>query len=711
MGNAQEYWDVIERYDRCIGACVWDWIDQGLLKKTADGREFFAYGGDYGDKPNSGNFCLNGLLYPDRTPSTKLTSLKSIYQYIQFYPEDLLEQEVRIENCYPFTNLSDFRFLWNITRNGMVELKGELLGMDVAPGKEKVATVSFDSFTAAPGAEYFLNLSVRTKTATELVPENHEVASAQFKLPASKPAATMAPGNDTLSVSEADDIITISGKEIAVSVDRKTGTLSSLAYGGKPVIDGNGPLLNPFRARGDNDNAGGWYHKGLNHLTVKNTAFTVAQNPKYVTIEFTNEYLGKKDELCFTVASTFIVFPDGTIHVQNNIDPAAGMPVLARMGLSMHLDGRLENVEWFGRGPFENYPDRQAGALIGRYETTVTDLYVPYVRPQHCGNRGETRWVALTDDGGNGVLAVGDVPLSFTALHFTENELDTARHTTDLTPRSDIVLSLNHQELGLGNGSCGPGVLDPYKVFPEPVSFGFTLRPLHADTGDIGDFANEMIVAPAVKLRMKGIKLQLESPGALIRYTTDGSPVTKASATYKAPITIRGNIKLKARAFVPDLLPGPVLEQQIFKPLDLVDQGKENWKIVKADSEQAGEGGANAIDGSPNTLWHTAWGDNETEHPHELVIDLARTRTIAGFTALPRTDGSNGAIKAYELYLSSDGRNWGKPVSSGELSTSRKDCTVRFEKNTKGRYVKLVALSAHSGPWTSLAEFDLLTVK
>jgi len=213
-----------------------------------------------------------------------------------------------------------------------------------------------------------------------------------------------------------------------------------------------------------------------------------------------------------------------------------------------------------------------------------------------------------------------------------------------------------------------------------------------------------------VTFQQEGAKLRLESPGALIRYTTDGSPVTKTAAAYKNPIAIRGNFRLRARAFVPDLLPGPVLEQQIFKSLDRVDQGKEDWKIIKADSEQPGEGGANAIDGSPDTLWHTAWGDNETEHPHELVIDLARTRTLAGFTALPRTDGSNGAIKAYTFHTSTNGRIWTE-VSSGELSTSRKDCTVRFEKNAKGRYVKLVALSAHNGPWTSLAEFDLLTVK
>jgi beta-galactosidase len=712
MGNAQEYWDLIKRYDRCIGACVWDWIDQGLLKKTDDGREFFAYGGDYGDQPNSGNFCINGLLYPDRTPSTKLTSLKTIYQYAGFNPVDLAKGQVTVKNEFHFTNLSAYRFLWSVTRNGVVEQEGELSGIDVAPGAEQILTVPFKPFPAAPGAEYFLNFSVLQKTATELVPENHEIASAQFKLPVSKPAAAMAT-RGKLTVRKTGDAIQVSGKNVEITFDRKTGTIGTLSYDGKPVIDGNGPVLNPFRARGDNDKAGGWFGKGLNNLTVNNTSLTVERDSKQVTVKSVNEYLGKGNERCFTVASTFTVFPDGTVHVQNEIDPADGLPVLARIGLSMHLDGRLENVEWFGRGPFENYPDRLAGALIGRYTTTATDLYVPYVRPQHCGNRGETRWVALTDDAGNGVLAIGDAPLSFTALHFTENELNDARHTTDLTPRSDVVLSLNQQELGLGNGSCGPGVLDTYKVFPEPLSFGFTLRPLRAGTNHLGEFASEMIVAPAVTLRQDGNTLRLESPGAnvRIRYTTDGSPVTKASPLYKTPIAIRDNFTLKARAFVPNLLAGSMLEEQIFKPLNRVDQGKGDWKIVKVDSEQPGSGAANAIDGSPNTRWHTAWGDNETKHPHELVIDLARTYTIAGFTALPRTDSNNGAIKDYELYLSSDGRNWGKPVSSGNLSTSRKDCTIRFQKNAKGRYVKLVALSAHNGPWTSLAELDLLTVK
>jgi beta-galactosidase len=379
--------------------------------------------------------------------------------------------------------------------------------------------------------------------------------------------------------------------------------------------------------------------------------------------------------------------------------------------MNMFLDERLENVEWYGRGPFENYPDRLAGALIARYNTTVAKMYVPYVRPQHCGNRGDTRWVALTDSDGNGVLAVGDAPLSFTALHFTENDFDAAHHTTDLSPRTDVVLRLNNSELGVGNGSCGPGVLDTYKVQPEPVSFGFSLRPLRGKTTDIGEQACRIIVAPKVTIQLDGDDILLKSPDAGIRYTTDGSPVTARSPLYKNPIAIRSNFELKARAFSANLLPGPEVSQQVWIPLNLVDQGKADWKVISTDSAQSGEGGDKAIDGSRNTLWHTPWGDNVTEHPHELVIDLAKSYTISGFTALPRSDGNNGSIKAYELYLSSNGQDWGEPVSSGELPASAKHCTVRFEQNAKGRYVKLIALSAHSGPWTSLAEFDLLTVK
>ncbi len=725
MGNLREYWDLIEKYDRCVGACVWDWIDQGLETTTPDGKQYYAYGGDFGDKPNSGNFCINGLLFPDRTPSPKMGTLKAVYQYVKFSREDFHSAgdftpgKIKIRNNYNFSNLDRYILRWELTEDGLPVGGGHVTDLDVAPGAETELELPTPNFIPVPGAAYHLNLCLIAKNQYGLVPVGHVVATAQFPLPQGVASEPMLCEAQKPKHMEIGGKITISGEDFEAVFGKDEGTITSLRYGDMRVIDGNGPSLAAFRARGDNDNARAWYDAGLDQLKSSPLSMTVRENESTITVTAKNRWLGKADKLCFTTTATYTVFGDGTIHVANHIVPAPGMPSLPRLGIKTHLAEGLENIEWLGAGPFENYPDRQDGALVGHYKSTVAGMYVPYVRPQHCGNRGRTSWVALAGETGRGLLAVADGSMSFTALHFTENQLDAAKHTYNLEARKDVVLSLDCREMGVGNGSCGPGVLEKYKIRPEPVSFSFRLQPFDKAEGDPAALARSVVAAPQVgstfidrKLALSALSMHGAPPaGVEIHYTTDGTEPTDRSPLYVEPFPIERDFTLKTRAFAKNLLPGPVATEKIEKPLDLVDPGKSHWTVVSADSRHADTPPALAIDGDPDTYWHTNW-DESDKHPHTLVIDMKKPLTLAGFTARPRSDGTpNGKIKNYDLFLSLDGKNWGKPVSSGTLPAAPAKCEIRFKTPARGRFLKLVAKSAHTGPWTSLAELDVLAIR
>ncbi len=718
-GNIQEYWNEIEKYDRNIGACVWDWIDQGLEEYDKDGRKYYTYGGDYGDKPNSGNFCINGLLFPDRTPSPKLYEVKKVYQYIKFKAGDLSNGEVVIENNYAFTDLNEFNVNWCVTEDGLEIYRDRLTDFSLAPASKKMVKVDLDCLSGIkPGAVYHLNFSATTKKQKGLVPVNHELAIGQLKLPV---AETFVADKSLLdsslnSVENDGETVTVNGKEFSVVFSKDAGIVTALTFNGKKMIDGNGPVLNAFRARGDNDGSGQWYRNGFNKLKLKNKQFTVVdQKESVVGIKIVNDYIGAGKK-CFTVESLYSIFANGVIHVNNHIKPVKGMPVLPRIGFKMQFGGALKDVQWFGAGPHENYVDRMQGAPIGRYENSVRDMYTPYVRPQHCGNREEIQWVCLTDKDGNGLLAVADNKMSFTALHYTENTLDQARHLNDLNPLEEVVLSLDAGQQGVGNGSCGPAVLPKYRLLPKIMDFGFTLRPYKREMGNPAVQARKKVAAGAPVIIEKNGTVYLKNSyqNSVVKFTVDGSEPTENSSTYSAPITVGSNFLVRAKVFSSELLAGPEAQLQIWKPLDLVDVDKSSWKVVSFSSAHPGNDALKAIDGNTGTFWHTPWGGNVVKPPHSLVVDFGKGYKLAGLILTPRQGGSsNGVIKDYEVYLSNDGLNWGTSVLKGTLpsSGSKGDYTIRLNKDRVARFIKLVVKSGYNGPWASLAELDVLAVK
>jgi len=488
-GNLQEYWDAIESHDQLQGACIWDWVDQGYLKKDDNGNSFFAYGGDYGPSgtPSDSNFCTNGLVLPDRTPHPALNEVKKVYQYVKIKPVDMTKGTILIKNMYDFISLDHFDIQWSIARDADVLVKGTIRGPKIPPHGEKEFTLNIASIDPLPGSEYFLNFSIRTKTATELVPKDFEVASEQLLIPYSKEKKAVTQ-KATLEVVWSKDRknLKVTGVDFAVQFDTLAGAVTFLEYGGNSFLT-RGPLPNFWRAPTDND-FGNKMHKRLgvwkeasDDRTVRR--FLVSQPDRSeVNIKVTFELAGVHAPL----QVDYTIFGSGDIIISETIDPGAReLPELPRFGMNLRMKEGFNQVKWYGRGPFENYWDRNTAAYVGVYESTVADMFFPYVRPQESGTRTDVRWMSLTNDEGDGILICGLPLVSLSALPYSIEELDYTlskhRHPVDLEKKNYIDINIDLHQMGVGgNDSWGAKPLGKYRLFTGPYSYSYRIRPINS---------------------------------------------------------------------------------------------------------------------------------------------------------------------------------------------------------------------------------------
>ncbi len=717
VGNLKEYWDAIESFDPLIGGCIWDWVDQGLRKTGPDGREFWAYGGDYGDRPNSGNFCINGLVFPDRSVPPKLLEVKKIYQNVSVAAEGPAPGSVAIWNKFSFTNVNAFDAAWTLLEDGCAIEQGVIAPLDIPSGEKHTVVLPLTLPESRPGAEYHLRVSFALRKDTLWADKGHVVAwdEVEAVLP-THPARVMDLADlPPLDVAESDDRVIVTGKGFSVAFDRSTGLIESLVFGRTVVIEKSaqgegGPVLNLFRAPLDNDKpfAPAWIRAGLNGMKRQTVRFDLLELPSGAVRIVTDAAFRGNAGCLFDYRCIYTVLGNGTIVLNNTVTPRSAPSVLPRIGVRFTLSGLLEEVEWFGRGPHENYADRCHGAAVGRYRRSVTDFYVPYPKPQECGNREGVRWTVLADWSGAGVLIVAEETFSMSALHFTAGDLASAGHINELDPRRETILSIDHVQCGLGNASCGAGVMRKYLLRCRPVSFSFSLRPCDPGCGDLARLARiEAPVVPPVSIvrSPRGLlKLSCESGEARIRFTTDGSEPTEKSPLFDAPFPLHQSATVKARAFAPSRIASMTAEKEFGIFVD-----RSVWKVIHVDSEHPGEGEAvKAIDSDAATYWHTKWGSGEKSHPHEIRVDMGKMYEISAFTYLPRQGQANGRIGRFELYISRDGRDWGKALAAGRFPDMTDLQVIEFDRSVKGRFLRLVALSEVNGnAWTSAAEIGI----
>jgi beta-galactosidase len=493
IGNLKEYWDEIYSNPRMVGGFIWDWVDQGLRRKTDDGVEYMAYGGDFGDKPNLTDFCLNGIVFADRTIPPKAWEVKKVYQPVSIERVGASGARVRLINRYAFTNLNTLEGRWTLTCDGVQAQAGTLPTLDLAPADKAEIAVPVQPITEPePGADYWLRVSFHLKQDTPWGPAGYEVAWQQIPFVVTPSGVQPYAPADTpqVTVMNEADAIRVEGQGFTATFSRAAGTLVSLVYGGKEMLT-QGPVLQAYRAVTSNDKAFGsgrardWQQAGLNRLNREVRDVTVhSPDAKSVRIEMlavstTPSGAGFNHHAAWTVRS------DGSIDLDNRFEPFGELPPLPRIGVVMHLSGDLEHLRWYGRGPHENYVDRNQSADVGIWTSTVDEQYIPYPRPQETGTKTNVRWLTLTDTDGNGLLVVAEPSMAASALRYTANDLDRAEHTYELKRRDEVVLSLDARHSGLGNGSCGPGVLPQYEVPPVPYELHLSFRPCAAQS-DVG---------------------------------------------------------------------------------------------------------------------------------------------------------------------------------------------------------------------------------
>ncbi|RZB17020.1 DUF4981 domain-containing protein [Streptomyces sp. F001] len=471
------------------------WFDAatvGLAEKRPREKTFFPYGGDWGDNPNDGTSNADGIVTADRRHTGKAAEIKQIYQAVGAAPAsgDSLAPgaAVTLTNEYLFTNLREFDGRWALVADGEVVQRGKLsrAQLDVPPLSSKDITVPVKlPEDPGPGAEYFLQLSFTLKESTPWAKAGFEVAKQQLPVDADSPAVTPVPLESVpaLRYEEGDNDVTVQGKGFSVTVDKSSGVITSYEAGGTRLIT-SGPAPNFWRAPTENDRGNGqhtrnqtWRDAGARRTVTDVSVRALRDRAVEIKVSGT---LPTTVESAYT--TTYTVFGNGEIKVDNTLHPgAASLPYIPEVGTLLFLPGRFEYLRYYGRGPEENHWDRNDGTDVGVYSGTVSGQWTPYIRPQENGNKTDVRWVALTDRGGSGLLVSGEPLLEVNASHFTPEDLSSGvRHDYQLTPRDEVVLRVNHRQMGVGgDNSWGAHTHDEYKLFADrDYSFTYRLRPL-----------------------------------------------------------------------------------------------------------------------------------------------------------------------------------------------------------------------------------------
>jgi len=509
MGNSngalKEYWDVIERYPCIQGGFIWEWIDHGILKTDRDGRAYWAYGGDFGDEPNDKNFCIDGLVWPDRTPHPAMQEVKKLQQPLALS----LSKGGRlvVTNKQFFTDLSWLKGTWEMTVDGKAVARGRLGRLKIPPRSSRRVTLPLRRPATKPGQECFLTVRFTPAQNTGWCSAGHEVAWEQFTLPYHAGKARRVRQTSSLQLRQDTRSVSIAGERFQVRFDKRSARMSSITWGGREVLL-EGPRVNIWRAATDNDGIkcwtgqhkkplGRWRDAGYDKLRITPAGVSARRGASgTVVVACRAVATGSDPRLKITHRHVYTIYPSGDIAATNTIAVDRRLPELPRVGVTLTLPAGFERLEWFGRGPHESYCDRKAGAAVGLYSGTVAGQYVPYIMPQEHGNKTDVRWLALSGAGGVGVLfaPLGPPLMECSVSHFTADDLYRAYHTNELSPRKETIVNLDYRQRGLGTGSCGPDTLPEYRLPPGKYTFSYRIRPFLLGQEAAGDLARQRLL-------------------------------------------------------------------------------------------------------------------------------------------------------------------------------------------------------------------------
>jgi len=495
-GNLKEYWEAIYSHERLQGGFIWDWVDQGLRQPVPGqpGEFYFAFGGDFEPEGvyHDDNFLMNGLVSADRVPHPGLLEVKKMYEYVKVTAIDLAAGEIEVTNGYGFIGLDGFDGIWELRGDDRVVASGLLPSLRVGPDQSEVIALPLPSITPEPGVEYWVDLSFRLADDTPWASKGHELAWEQFAMEAAAEKPTLnVEAMPPLTVEDGDGRTTVRGTDFMVGFSMAQGTIDSLTVSGVELV-ASGPRPNFWRAPTDNDRGNDmpercapW--KAATGNWVVSTSSVRQLGPAEVEIRFDGSFPAVES----TNSVIYTVLGAGDIVVEHQFSPGGGdLPELPRFGMQMVIPGGFETVSWYGRGPHESHWARKAGARVGVYEGTVDQQFVDYSEPQENGNKTDVRWMTLTNDQGIGLLVVGEPLFNFSALHYTTDDLENAKHSYEMNHREDTTVSIDMQQTGVGgDDSWGARTHDEYTLWAEPLSYSFRMRPLSSSHGTAMELA------------------------------------------------------------------------------------------------------------------------------------------------------------------------------------------------------------------------------
>ena len=756
VGNLVDYWDAINSSNHLLGGAIWDWVDQSLYNyDKATGERYLAYGGDFGDTPNDGQFVMNGIMFGDLTHKPQAWEVKKVYQPMEMslhFNENQWPDTLVVKNRNYFSPVKDYDIVLDLkvvgypmtgltihgSKTGEISPRGSIK----VPVAELFENINGYNFSDARSLYPDMRLTARVKDLSQKPWHKNKgevIAAEQFEvIPVGlyngitgKPEEPMAG-----SVSQ------ISGNPFEIKLNPATGQPMSLKVNGKEMLKpGTEISLNPFRAFVNNDNwlFASMYANGLNNLQhkclnigeaklaspdgdIRVISATVESRAPYGykiyggtstghnRIEAIDSVPFTADDLTFITNYVWTLTPNGKLSLRAVVNSNKPSANLGRIGLAMELNPGLDNLYYYGRGPKSNYPDRKSSQFIDMYKSTVQGEYDNFTKPQNTGNHTDTYFVEFYDESvGNeeGFSVSSRQPFNFTAIPYTEADLVSAPHPYQLPKEKRVIVHLDKEVTGLGGNSCGQGpplAKDRVKAGLHNLSFDFDLPESANKLMQKGDQA----VSPLninrdrsglVTINLPGVECPVMgktiNPVADILYSVNGGK----PMAYKGAFDLRKGGEVRAwyknMPQIKSIMTFPVQESIVAE-------------VVFASSDEGGTA-ANLTDGDPTTNWYTVYSKTVGTYPHWVDLDAGMARTLKGIVFQPRTSRGWGDIKDYEIYISQDGTNWGEPVLKGSMEWNVQPKKLLFAKPLKGRYVRFKALCAHDGhDYASAAEISIL---
>ncbi len=751
MGNLADYWEAIDSSDSIIGGGIWEWIHQSYDQEVTlpDGRKVTrqSYGGDHGEFPHDGIFCIKGVIYSDRTVTPLYDEIRKVQQNAQFKLLGLTEDgkgvRISVKNKHLFTNLNEFSGNWQLCEEGSTVIASGNFNLEAAPLETVELTIPASQIPADKLRNdrfYYLTLNLCTKERTPWAHAGYEIATEQLRMPKefnsfNTKAQTMQLGKgEKLNVRNTDNSVIIIGRNFTISVDKTTGGLRNYIVNGQQLL-GDTPtvLLNSFRAPLANDKwaMNQWLANGMRDMVHTAGALLVDRLPSgAVRVACDVVSRGKRKESLdsreydngafevtdngpiterdfhYTTQLVYTILPNGYVSLAAGIIPSENNIVLPKLGYNISLPERFNQVKWLGRGPGENYPDRKSGSPVGIYSQSVDSMIERYPLPMEMGNRMDTEWVAVTDNNGVGLMVASTQgeSFNFSAMPCTPQALFMAPHPEEIKRAGATVLSIDKLTLGLGGAACGPRPIDRDVPLTKPTTFTFSLRPLLSsdNAADVGRKALPLASAVTLSRDELGyVHASSTTVDAKINLTlADGSEVE-----YKEPFLQREDGTLRAYATAEGFIASPITYQHLksWRPANLMRIAEFSSTSGRTESAWS------LIDGRRDTYWHSRWHEPCAEYPHHVVVDLGARSELAGIKITPRQARTSSRVKKLAFYLSDDGRNWpATPAAELTLVDSDDEQTVMLPEAVETKFIKMVCLEPMTAgeKYASIAEMS-----